>query len=99
MPLGSNSNLLWVLLAIKAELRNLGSLRLARARNAYTETTDFSFDFGVKIGRFCLLCSTLLSGNNSHPSVFMENSFQHFHVLVQPCRTDHLHKKLQAMYV
>ena len=37
-------------LAIKAELWNSVSLWLAPMRIAYTETTDFSFDFGVTIG-------------------------------------------------
>ena len=53
-------NLLQNSLAIKAGLWNSGSLRLARTRNAYIKKTDFSFDFGIKIDRFCLLRTTLM---------------------------------------
>ena len=40
-------------LAIKVELRNSVSLRIF-------ELTDFGLDFGIEIGRFRLLCSTLV---------------------------------------
>jgi len=54
----SDRNLVWVSLAITAELWNLGSFQLAQVRNAYTKTTDFDINFGIRVGWFCLLCTT-----------------------------------------
>ena len=54
----SDRNLVWVSLAIKAELWNLGSFQLAQVRNAYTKTTDCGINFGIRVGWFCLLCTT-----------------------------------------
>jgi len=46
----SDRNLVWVSLAITAELWNLGSFQLAQVRNAYTKTTDFDINFGIRVG-------------------------------------------------
>ena len=40
----------------KANLKQM----LPTEENAYTGMADFSLNFSIKIGRFCLLCSTLL---------------------------------------
>jgi len=51
----------------KANLKQM----LPTEENAYTGMADFSLNFSIKIGRFCLLCSTLLT------SVIL-GCFEHF---------------------
>ena len=88
-------------LAIKAELRNSVSLQISRTRNAYTKTMDFCFDSGVKIGRFCLLCSTLLSPENKIwiQIILLSCVNKQLWILIPSLNISHCHKHSDNLFI